>query len=84
MQAGTAARVSAQQSERPERDAKSPEAKPAEGCDAAATKEDSSATDHTIHLGAQTIPYKATAGFTQLKNDKGDVDRPDVFGRIHA
>src|SRR5580658_2198213 len=73
MQAGTAARVSAQQSERPERDAKSPEAKPAEGCDAAATKEDSSATDHTIHLGAQTVPYKATAGFTQLKNEKGDI-----------
>jgi carboxypeptidase C (cathepsin A) len=73
MQAGTAARVSAQQSERPERDAKSPEAKPAEGCDAAATKEDSSATDHTIRLGAQTISYKATAGFTQLKNEKGDI-----------
>ena len=71
MQAGTAARVSAQQSERPERDAKSPEAKPAEGCDAAATKEDSSATDHTIHLGAQTIPYKATAGFTHAQERQG-------------
>ena len=72
MQGGTAARVSAQQSERPERDGKAPEAKPPEGCDAAATKEDSSVTDHTIRLGAQTIPYKATAGFTLLKNDKGD------------
>jgi len=71
MQGGTAARVSAQQSERPERDGKAPEAKPPEGCDAAATKEDSSVTDHTIRLGAQTIPYKATAGFTLLKNDKG-------------
>jgi len=62
----------AQQTERPEREARGPEAKPAEGCDAAATKEESSVTDHTIRLGGQAIPYKATAGFTLLKNDKGD------------
>ncbi|HUJ30880.1 MAG TPA: hypothetical protein VLY23_06335 [Candidatus Acidoferrum sp.] len=70
--AGIAPRVSAQQAERPDREARAPEAKSAEGCDAAATKEDSSVTDHTIHLGAQTIPYKATAGYILLKNDKGD------------
>jgi carboxypeptidase C (cathepsin A) len=56
-----------------EKDAKAPEGKPAEKCDAAATKEDSSVTDHTIRIGGQTIPYKATASTTQLKNDKGDV-----------
>jgi carboxypeptidase C (cathepsin A) len=64
--------VFAQQAERPEREAKPPEAKPTEGCDAAATKEESSVTDHTIRLGGQTIPYKATAGFTLLKNEKDE------------
>lgn len=69
---GLAVRASAQQAERPDREARTPEAKPAEGCDAAATKEDSSVTDHTIRLGGQAIPYKATAGLTLLKNDKGE------------
>ena len=41
-------------------------------CDAAATKEEVSTTDHTIRIGGQTIPYKATASTTLLKNDKGD------------
>lgn len=35
-------------------------------------KEESSVTEHTIHLGNQTIPYKATASTTMLKNDAGD------------
>jgi len=35
-------------------------------------KEESSVTDHTIQLGGQTIPYKATASTTLLKNDEGD------------
>jgi carboxypeptidase C (cathepsin A) len=72
---GAPARVSAQQPERPEqagREARPQEPKPPEGCDASATKEDSSVTDHSIRLGAETIPYKATAGFTLLKNDKGE------------
>jgi carboxypeptidase C (cathepsin A) len=56
----------------PEKDAKAPEAKSSEKCDAAATKEESSVTDHTIRIGGQTIPYKATASTTLLKNDKGD------------
>jgi carboxypeptidase C (cathepsin A) len=64
-----AARAAAQA---PDKDAKAAEAKPAEKCDAVATKEESSVTDHTIRIGGQTIPYKATAGTTLLKNDKGD------------
>jgi carboxypeptidase C (cathepsin A) len=35
-------------------------------------KEESSVTDHTIRIGGQTIPYKATASTTMLKNDKGE------------
>ena len=56
----------------PERDSKAPEAKPADKCDAATSKEESSVTDHTIKIGGQTIPYKATAGTTLLKNEKGE------------
>lgn len=33
-------------------------------------KEESSVTDHTLKIGAQTVPYKATAGTILLKNDK--------------
>src|SRR5579863_4594870 len=64
-----AARVVAQNSDK-DKDGKSE--KPAEKCDAAATKEEVSTTDHTIRIGGQTIPYKASAGTTLLKNDKGD------------
>lgn len=56
----------------PERGAKAPEAKTEEKCDAAATKEESSVTEHSIRVGGQTIPYKATASTTLLKNDKGE------------
>ncbi len=35
-------------------------------------KEESSVTDHTIRLGAETIPYKATASTILLKNDKDE------------
>ena len=35
-------------------------------------REQSSSTDHTIRLGIQTIPYKATASTTLLKNNKGE------------
>ncbi|HVH71069.1 MAG TPA: hypothetical protein VNB49_08185 [Candidatus Dormibacteraeota bacterium] len=55
-----------------ERAARAPEAKSDEKCDAAATKEESSVTDHSIRVGGQTISYKATASTTLLKNDKGD------------
>jgi carboxypeptidase C (cathepsin A) len=53
-----------------DKDAKAPEAKGPEKCEA--EKEESSVTDHAIKIGAQTISYKATAGTTLLKNDKGD------------
>ena len=43
--------------------------KPAES---APPKEESSVTDHTIKLGSQTIPYKATAQTILLKDDKGE------------
>lgn len=33
-------------------------------------KEESSATDHTLKIGAQMVPYKATAGTIMLKNEK--------------
>jgi len=57
----------------PEKDKKAAEAKAGEKCDAASIKEESSVTDHTIRIGGQTIPYKATASTTQLKNEKGEV-----------
>src|SRR5436190_5208247 len=55
-----------------EREAKAPEAKSADKCDAAASKEESSVTEHSIKIGGQTIPYKATASTTLLKNEKGE------------
>src|SRR6266478_3845013 len=55
-----------------EREAKAPEAKSADKCDAATAKEESSVTDHAIKLGGQTISYKATASTTLLKNEKGE------------
>ena len=61
---GLAGRVVAQ-----EKEAKAPDAKGGDKCDA---KEESSVTDHTVKVGGQTIPYKATASLTMLKNDKGD------------
>ncbi|HEX5083467.1 MAG TPA: peptidase S10, partial [Blastocatellia bacterium] len=35
-------------------------------------KEEWSVTEHTIQIGGQTIPYKASAGTTLLKNDAGE------------
>ena len=66
---GQAPRLAAQA---PEHEGHGQEAKAPDKCDAAATKEETSVTEHTIRLGGQTIPYKATAGFTLLKNEKGD------------
>ena len=55
-----------------ERSARTPEARSEEKCDPATTKEESSVTEHSIRVGGQTISYKATAGTTLLKNDKGE------------
>src|SRR6267142_5387770 len=38
----------------------------------AAPKEEASVTDHTIRIGGQNIPYKATAGVMLLKNTKDE------------
>jgi len=54
-----------------EKDAK-PADKPADQAAPATPKEESSVTEHTIKIGGQTIPYKATAQTILLKNDKGD------------
>jgi carboxypeptidase C (cathepsin A) len=56
-----------------EKDAKQGE-KPADAAAAAAPapNEESSVTDHTIKIGGQTIPYKATAQTILLKDDKGE------------
>jgi len=59
----------------PREAAPSGQAKPAETkapAEANPPKEESSATDHNIRLGSQTIPYKATASTTLLKNDKDE------------
>ena len=51
-----------------DKDAKAAEKeKPAE-----APKEESSVTEHTLKIGGQTIPYKATAATTLLKNEKDE------------
>ena len=48
-----------------------PAEKPAEA-PAAPPKEESSVTDHTIRIGGQAIPYKATAATILIKNDKDE------------
>ena len=54
-----------------EKEAK-PGDKPVEAGAQTAPKEESSVTDHSIKIGGQTIPYKATAQTILLKNDKGE------------
>ncbi len=61
----------AQQQGRPQSPA--PEGRQAETRAAADTpREEWSVTDHTIQIGGQTIPYKASAGTTLLRNDAGE------------
>jgi carboxypeptidase C (cathepsin A) len=40
--------------------------------DTATVKEDSSATEHLLHMNGQVIPYRATVGNIIIKNDKGE------------
>src|SRR5580698_815442 len=54
-----------------DKDAK-PADKPADAATPPAPKEESSVTDHSIKLGSQTIPYKATAATILLKNEKDE------------
>lgn len=49
---------------------KPPETKPA--AEAAPPKEDSAVTTHTIRIGGELIPYKATAATLLLKNDESE------------
>jgi len=60
----------------PEKDSKPAEAKPGADAkppaDASAPKEESFATDHSIRIGGQAVPYKATASTTLLKDEKGE------------
>src|SRR5438874_8321918 len=59
----TTAKIRAQESKRGEKPAEAPSTPP---------KEESSVTDHSIKIGGQTIPYKATAQTILLKDDKGE------------
>jgi len=45
---------------------------PAAAGNAPIPKEETSVTEHTIRLGGQIIPYKAAAGTTLLKDEKGE------------
>ena len=49
-----------------------PAEKPSETTPAPPPKEESSVTEHSIKIGGQTIPYKATAGTIFLKNEKDE------------
>jgi carboxypeptidase C (cathepsin A) len=51
---------------------KEKEGKAPEGPPPPSPKEESSLTEHTTKIGGQTIPYKAAASTTILKNDKGE------------
>src|SRR5947209_13356698 len=62
-----------------ERGARTPEAKSDEKCDAAAMKEESAATEHSIRVGGQTTSYKATAATTLLRSDKDQSSRLTFF-----
>lgn len=49
-----------------------PAEKPSEAPAGPPPKEESSVTDHTIKIGGQTIPYKATAATILIKNEKDE------------
>jgi carboxypeptidase C (cathepsin A) len=65
-----AANAQATQSATHGAEAKAAEAKPP--ASSAAPKEESSVTDHTVRIGNETVPYKATAGTILIKDDKGE------------
>lgn len=69
---GQAARVMAQE---PPKESNPEQAKPEQAKTATESvppKEESSVTSHTIRMGGQAIPYKATASTTLIKNEKGE------------
>src|SRR6267154_743395 len=54
-----------------DKDAK-PADKPADAAPAAPPKEESSVTEHSIKIGGQNVPYRATAATILLKNEKDE------------
>jgi carboxypeptidase C (cathepsin A) len=52
--------------------AEKPGDKPPEAAPKEPPKEESSVTDHSLKIGTQVIPYKATAGTILLKNEKDE------------
>jgi len=84
MLAGLAAAAHAQRPGRPPQPGQAPPAAQAaqpagadsavrhEAPPAAVPREESSVTEHTIRLGGQTVPYRATAATILLRNDKGE------------
>jgi len=66
---GLAARLAGQA---PEKESKAAEAKATS--EVALPKEESSITEHTVRIGGQTIPYKATAATILLKDEKGEAN----------
>src|SRR2546427_12157567 len=70
---GLAARLAGQA---PEKESKAAEAKATS--EVALPKEESSITEHTVRIGGQTIPYKATAATILLKDEKGEAN-PSIF-----
>ena len=48
------------------------EAKPSPAADLAPAREESSVTEHVIRIKDQVIPYRAAAGTTLLRDDKGE------------
>jgi carboxypeptidase C (cathepsin A) len=57
---------------RPQTQAQDDRAREARPAPAEQPREEWQVTDHTIQIGGQTIPYKASAGTTLLKNDAGE------------
>jgi carboxypeptidase C (cathepsin A) len=57
---------------RPQTQAQDDRQREARPAPAETPREEWSVTDHTIQIGGQTIPYKASAGTTLLKNDAGE------------
>jgi len=52
--------------------AATPDARPASSDQAGPAQEQWSVTQHTVRVGGQAIPYKAAAGTTLLRNDRGE------------
>ena len=50
----------------------------------ATAKEESSVTEHTIQIGGQTIPYKATAVDNAAEERQGRARRADVLDGVRA